>query len=99
MIQGKRRSSIFVDAILTWKSTGFAMRSRESVKCRSKCNFGKIVRNDGKNIDEKPWKIYIYISMSKKKLLKINSVMVTMCIVEAASPEPEVLDWCSNRVP
>lgn len=41
----------------------------------------------------------LYISMSKKKLLKINSVMVTMCIVEAASPELEVLDWCSNRVP
>lgn len=25
-----------------------------------------------------------------KKRLKINSVMITMCIVEAASPEPEV---------
>lgn len=38
------------------------MRSRESVKCRSKCNFGKIVRNDGKNIDEKPWQIiYKYV--------------------------------------
>lgn len=59
IVQGKRRSSIFVDAILTWKSTGFAMRSRESVKCRSKCNFGKIVR---KNIDEKPWQtIYKYV--------------------------------------
>lgn len=45
IVQGKRRSSIFiVNAILTWKLTGFAIRSRESVKCRSKCNFGKIVR-------------------------------------------------------
>lgn len=47
---------------------------------------------------KKTWQT-IYKYVRRKKLLKINSVMVTMCIVEAASPEPEVLDWCSNRVP